>query len=194
MAVLPTLAIAAVVGPSLALASGFALKEQSASGLGTAFAGATAIAEDPSTLFFNPAGMARLEGNQLLTVGSYISVSAEYSGSGSSAAGAPRSGNGKPGDAVTPAEKKEAEPVESFSAGVFSRDGSKILATSAKGWYVVNVADGTRKQILTLDKDESKIERLRSGVMPIYEPGLAELVAAMWILFTAPARAGGPAT
>lgn len=66
----------------------------------------------------------------------------------------------KPGDAVTPAEKKDTEPAESFSAGAFSRDGSKILVTSAKGWYVVNVADGTRQQILTLDKDEAKNPRM----------------------------------
>ncbi|MBW8077720.1 MAG: transporter, partial [Gallionella sp.] len=45
-----------------AVASGFALVEQNASGLGNAFAGGAAIAEDASTVFFNPAGMSRLKG------------------------------------------------------------------------------------------------------------------------------------
>jgi len=68
----------------------------------------------------------------------------------------------KPGTApvLTPDEKKEAEAVENFSAGAFSRDASKILVTSSKGWYVVTVADGARKQILTLDKDEEKNPRV----------------------------------
>jgi dipeptidyl aminopeptidase/acylaminoacyl peptidase len=64
-----------------------------------------------------------------------------------------------PKPVITPDEKKETETAESFSAGAFSRDGSKLIATSSKGWYVVNVADGTRKQILTLDKDEEKNPR-----------------------------------
>jgi len=38
-------------------AAGFALIEQSGSGMGNAYAGAAAIAEDASTIFFNPAGM-----------------------------------------------------------------------------------------------------------------------------------------
>ncbi|HKW00859.1 MAG TPA: prolyl oligopeptidase family serine peptidase [Vicinamibacterales bacterium] len=66
----------------------------------------------------------------------------------------------EPKPVVTPDEKKETETTESFSAGAFSRDGSRLIATSSKGWYVVNVADGTRKQILTLDKDEEKNPRV----------------------------------
>ncbi|MEO1969702.1 MAG: UDP-glucose/GDP-mannose dehydrogenase family protein [Sphingomonadaceae bacterium] len=31
-------------------------------------------------------------------------------------------------------------------------------------------------QVVCIDKDQSKIDRLRDGIMPIYEPGLAELV------------------
>ncbi len=45
-------------------AAGFALAEQSASGMGNAYAGAAAIAEDASTIFFNPAGMTYIDGTQ----------------------------------------------------------------------------------------------------------------------------------
>ena len=61
---------------------------------------------------------------------------------------------------VTPDEKRESEAAESFSAGPFSRDGSKLLITSSKGWYVVNIADASRRQILTLDKDPEKNPRI----------------------------------
>ncbi len=59
------------------------MKEQSASGLGSAFAGATAASEDGSTLFFNPAGMAELKGNQAYVVGSFIMPSGVPSNQGS---------------------------------------------------------------------------------------------------------------
>ncbi len=47
--------------PGALLAAGFYLQEQSVSGLGRAFAGEAAIASDASTIYFNPAGMTRLE-------------------------------------------------------------------------------------------------------------------------------------
>lgn len=65
------------------MASGFAIIENSASGMGQAFAGAAAVAEDPSTIYFNPAGMMYLEGTQL-TVGMHIIDSkAEFQDDGS---------------------------------------------------------------------------------------------------------------
>ena len=54
---LAALLAATAIGPGTAGASGFALLEQSASRLGTAFAGTAAAADDATTLFFNPAGM-----------------------------------------------------------------------------------------------------------------------------------------
>src|SRR5688572_22354049 len=43
-----------------AYGSGFQLMEQNASGLGNAYAGQAAAAENASTVFFNPAGMTRV--------------------------------------------------------------------------------------------------------------------------------------
>ncbi len=48
----------------VAQAGGFALIEQGASGMGTAYAGASAVSNDASTVWFNPAGMTQIEGRQ----------------------------------------------------------------------------------------------------------------------------------
>ena len=52
-------ALAVAVGAlsSQAMAAGFALNEQSISGMGTSFAGRSSSADDATTLFGNPAGM-----------------------------------------------------------------------------------------------------------------------------------------
>jgi long-chain fatty acid transport protein len=81
-----------------AAASGFALIEQSASGLGNAYAGGAASAEDASTVFFNPAGMSRLSGKQVVVAGHAITPSAKFSNNGSTAATAQTLG-GTGGDA-----------------------------------------------------------------------------------------------
>lgn len=67
-----------------AAASGFALIEQNASGLGNAYAGGAAVAEDASAVFFNPAGMSRLSGKQIVVAGHLIAPSAKFSGTGAS--------------------------------------------------------------------------------------------------------------
>ena len=74
-----TLIAAGAFAPQ-AQASGFQLREQSPSAQGNAFAGVTAGGNDISSMFFNPAVMTQFSGNQFVIGGSYIGLSAEYSG------------------------------------------------------------------------------------------------------------------
>ena len=81
-------------GGNLAHAAGFALVEQNVSGLGNAYAGQAASAQDASTIFFNPAGMTLLPDRQLVVAGHLIKPSAEFTGTVS-----PAIGGGDGGDA-----------------------------------------------------------------------------------------------
>ncbi len=67
-----------------AQASGFQLMEQNASGLGNAYSGQAAAAENASTIFFNPAGMTRLPGRQFSVALNAIRPSTEFTDSGAS--------------------------------------------------------------------------------------------------------------
>jgi long-chain fatty acid transport protein len=76
-------------------AAGFALSEQSGSGLGNAYAGAAAVAEDASTIYFNPAGMTYVEGTQLVGALHTIRTSGDFNNQGSIApTGRPLGGEG----------------------------------------------------------------------------------------------------
>lgn len=84
--------------PNVAGASGFALLEQSASRLGTAFAGTAAAADDATTVFFNPAGMTELHQMEGVVSASGIAIGSEFRNDSSTPAFAqPLGGNG--GDA-----------------------------------------------------------------------------------------------
>ena len=85
--------------PFTAQAAGFALIEQSASGMGNAFAGAAAVAEDASTIFFNPAGMTYIQGTQIVGAMHLIKPSAEFNDDGLSTTGFGKPKNGNGGDA-----------------------------------------------------------------------------------------------
>lgn len=73
-----------LVGSTHSFASGFALIEQSASGMGNAFAGGSAIASDASTIYFNPAGMTRVP-QQFVGAIHYIKPKARFQGNASGA-------------------------------------------------------------------------------------------------------------
>ena len=85
----------------LANASGYALIDQNASGAGNAYAGAAAVAEDASTIFFNPAGMSYLPNSQFVASGQAIKPTAAFDNNNSKTIGPTnlRGGNGgDPGD------------------------------------------------------------------------------------------------
>ena len=80
------LAALATGASSQAGASGFALIENNASGQGNAYAGAAAVAEDASTIWFNPAGMMSLEKDHVVVVGHFISPESSFTNGGSTGA------------------------------------------------------------------------------------------------------------
>ncbi|HEX5392012.1 MAG TPA: outer membrane protein transport protein [Rhodocyclaceae bacterium] len=78
-------------------ASGFQLIEQNASGLGNAYAGSAAVAENASTIFYNPAGMTELQGTQVSVGAALVKPSFKFKDEGSSTGALANGGNG--GDA-----------------------------------------------------------------------------------------------
>jgi long-chain fatty acid transport protein len=63
--------------PSVALAGGFSLNEQSASAMGTANAGTAANPENATTALFNPAGMSQLSGTNISFGAAVLDIDAE---------------------------------------------------------------------------------------------------------------------
>lgn len=84
------LAIAAALAPSFfvpsAFASGFALSNPSAAGVGNAYAGAAATAEDASAMFSNPASMTLLpEGHNISAAATLLNRSLKFNDTGTTA-------------------------------------------------------------------------------------------------------------
>ncbi|HXM82001.1 MAG TPA: outer membrane protein transport protein [Burkholderiales bacterium] len=94
-------ALGVMAAASEAQAAAFALYEQGVSGLGNAYAGAAAVAEDATTVWWNPAGMARLgAGKHFAIAGALISPSTKFSnGSSTPAALSNPTSTGTGGDA-----------------------------------------------------------------------------------------------
>jgi len=85
-------ALAATTG--LADAAGYGLREQSASAIGNAFAGAAADAEDLTYMFSNPAGLTRQSGSQIVGVSTVVVPQLRFhDAEGSTSGGVPISGN-----------------------------------------------------------------------------------------------------
>lgn len=83
---------------SISYAAGFALIEQSVTSLGRAFAGSAAVAEDASTIFFNPAGLSYLSHSEFSAGLNLINPKSDFYNEGSALKdGTPITGNGDDG-------------------------------------------------------------------------------------------------
>lgn len=114
--------------PPAARASGFYILQQSPTSMGRSFAGDAAVAGDAATAFFNPAGMARLEANEVMAHVTLVRPSVSFGATGVSVA-TPGSGGiavdagggdgGDPGSlALVGGAFLAVEPVEHLWAGL----------------------------------------------------------------------------
>ncbi len=153
------------VGLSLALsvltaggvnAAGFALMEQSVKGLGSAFAGGAAAATDATTIYYNPAGLSLLKGQQAVAGLHVIKTSFKFENQGSTHYLTPLTGQG-----LTGANGGDAGTWNLVPNGYFA-------ANLGNGWSFglgVNVPFG-----LTTDYDPGWVGRyhaLKSSIISV---------------------------
>lgn len=91
--------VALSASASRAYASGFQLVEQNGSGLGNAYSGQAAAAEDASTIYFNPAGLTRIPGLQVVAALDFVRPSSEFKNRGTTPATLQPTLGGTGGDA-----------------------------------------------------------------------------------------------
>jgi long-chain fatty acid transport protein len=128
-------------------------------GLGNAFAGGSAIAEDASTIFFNPAGITRLSGIQIAVAGHYIRPQAEFDDKGSTVSpalpvvgGTPLTG-GDGGDAgvsaIVPNLYYAQKITDKFHAGLGITVPFGIETDYSRGW--VGRYHAVKSDVLNID-------------------------------------------
>ncbi len=145
---------AALLLPSLAHASAFQLKEDSALQLGTAFAGSASSAESPSTVFDNPAGMTQLPGLQVQLGGTVIVPSFTFRGTNRTALGQPVTGSdnrdgGNP--ALVPNGYVTYKITPSLSVGLALTTPFGLTTTYGPGFVGRYQADKTELKTLNIN-------------------------------------------
>jgi len=170
MAGVVSLTIGIIAGE--ATAGGFMLFEQGVKGLGNAFAGGSAGAEDASTIFYNPAGMTRLNGTHMVLGADYIIPQAEFNDEGSTlspvltgGAAVPLRGNdGGDGGVAKPVPHfyvtHEISP--SFYAGLGLTVPFGLATDYDQGW--VGRYHALKSELITIDINPSLAYKVNSWV------------------------------
>lgn len=147
-----------------ASAAAFQLWEQNASGLGNAYAGSAAVADNASTNFFNPAGLTQLSGTQISLGVSAVGPSYRFRDQGSTGlnANGPTGGDAGSWAAVPNAYfSQQLNDRLYFGFGVSAPFG---LATeyNARNWIGANQA--VKSEIRTVNYNPSLAYRLNDKV------------------------------
>ncbi len=118
-------------------AAGYAVGQESVSGMGVAYAGGAAAAGDVSTVFYNPAGMTRIRGDQVMFGGAGIFPLVDYDEQGSLLFNGQPYGGGEGGDGGQ-------DVLVPHFYGVWSEDyGIKLgLSVNSPWGLITNYEDG----------------------------------------------------
>lgn len=164
-----------------AYAAGFSIGTQNVSGLGNAYAGAAAAAEDASTIFYNPAGMTEIKGSQVVGGVNFINTSLTFSNNGSTAATGQSLGS-TGGDAGSFREIPHAyllfdlTPTVKAGLGIGAPFGNGTQWS--KDW--IGRFQGTKSELQTVNVNPSLAykpsENLSLGFGANYQRGEAEFV------------------
>lgn len=142
---------------SIASGAGFTILEQSVSGLGNAFAGGAASAEDASTMFYNPAGLSRLDSAETQMDVHYLTLSAYFKNKGSTttSTGAATTGGNSEGGFSTPVPSMYyVLPINGkFTAGISVNCPFGLGTEYDDGWVGRYMA--VKSEITTVDVSPS---------------------------------------
>ncbi|MBE9030997.1 outer membrane protein transport protein [filamentous cyanobacterium LEGE 11480] len=145
-----------------ARASGYALFEQSVKGLGNAFAGSAATAEDASTIFYNPAGLTELSGFQVQNGAHFIIPVLRFTNSGSrfvTGSPIPGSEGGDAGaEALVPNLYASWDLSESIKAGIGINVPFGLQTKYDNDW--VGRYQGINSKLLTINVNPSIAAKL----------------------------------
>lgn len=153
-----------VLTSGYAFAGGFQLTEQSVTGLGRAFSGFGVVGDDASAIFYNPAGMTLLKGNQTQASIFHINTSARFRNEGSTQSilgnVVPSRGPGKDGgvDGAVPAAFFSHELNDSTTIGLGVTVPYGLKTDYDKDW--VGRYQAKETELITVDINPSIAYRL----------------------------------
>lgn len=158
---LPALILMAFSGTASAAA--FQLWEQNASGLGTAYAGSAAVADNASTIFYNPAGMSALSGYQVSVGVTGVGPSYEFRNDGSSGT---TMGSGNGGNAggwhAVPNLYLSGRLTDRLSLGMGISAPFGLATEYDRGW--VGQAQSIKSEVRTINYNPSLAYRVSDKV------------------------------